>query len=335
MNVPSFAAIIAHAFRLGQQGTLRDTVPEVAYATAARLRRRMLSTFRARHHPCRFMGSSLLLPAMALLTVGCARSLPVVQGKVLDARTGQPIAGALVERRLFEKGPPDLVDSRTGTYVPESFTKVTTDDQGRFVLPAARVRALSGMAWFVYKPGWMPGFGCYQEEGWSSGSCGGSEAIVLDPYVKSNFVRQPDRIEMEVRVFPPTLEGVTLLTFDPRLGKFVPRSPDSGDDPWANYFQRLNAAVQQRYLTVDEFVKEAAAYAEKHPLTEGSLFAIGSLVPSGPCDTPYCRDPRIRKLTRAVVDYCDRTPDSEYCRPRLAQMIQRLREWLEKDSRHE
>jgi len=267
MNVPSFAAIIAHAFRLGQQGTLRDTVLEVAYATAVTLQRQMMSTSRVRHHPRRGMGGSLLLPAMALLTVGCARSLPVVQGKVLDARTGQPIASALVERRLFEKGPPDLVDSRTGDFVRGSFVKVTTDDQGRFELPAARVRALSGMAWFVYKPGWMPGFGCYQEEGWSSGSCGGSPAIVPDPYVKSSFVRHPDHIEMEVRVFLPTLEGVTLLTFDAKVGKFVPRPPDAGDDPWASYFGRLNTAVQDRYLDAEEFAEEATRYAKSHDLT--------------------------------------------------------------------
>ena len=308
MNVPSFVAIIAHAFPLSQQEAARDTVPEVAYATAARLRRRMLSTFRAMRHPCRCMGSSLLLPAMALLTVGCARSLPVVQGKVLDAKTGQPIAGAVVERRLFRESPPDLADSHTGTYVRDSFTKVTTDEQGRFELPAARVRELSGMAWFVFKPGWMPGFGCYQEEGWSSGSCGGSEAITPDPYVKSSLVRHPDRIEMEVSVFPPTLEGVTFLTFDPRVGKFVPRPPDSRDDPWASYFQRLNTALQQRYLKIEEFAKEAKGYLGKQQLTEGMVDPLAELADR----LPY--GPEYDFFANAVISYCKATPGSSVCR---------------------
>jgi len=259
------------------------------------------------------MGSSLLLPAMALLTVGCARSLPVVQGKVLDARTGQPIAGALVERRLFEKGPPDLVDSRTGDFVRGSFVKVTTDDQGRFELPAARVRALSGMAWFVYKPVWMPGFGCYQEEGWSSGSCGGSPAIVPDPYVKSSFVRHPDHIEMEVRVFPPTLEGVTLLTFDAKVGKFVSRPPDAGDDPWASYFGRLNTAVQDRYLDVAEFAKEAVPYAETRDLTEGLVFPFLELAEKLSTHAVKGQAGGRNALLRAVTRYCASKRDSKVC----------------------
>ena len=254
------------------------------------------------------MGSSLLLPAMALLTVGCARSLPVVQGKVLDAKTGQPIAGAVVERRLFRESPPDLADSHTGTYVRDSFTKVTTDEQGRFELPAARVRELSGMAWFVFKPGWMPGFGCYQEEGWSSGSCGGSEAITPDPYVKSSLVRHPDRIEMEVSVFPPTLEGVTFLTFDPRVGKFVPRPPDSRDDPWASYFQRLNTALQQRYLKIEEFAKEAKGYLGKQQLTEGMVDPLAELADR----LPY--GPEYDFFANAVISYCKATPGSSVCR---------------------
>jgi hypothetical protein len=245
---------------------------------------------------------------MALLTVGCARSLPVVQGKVLDAKTGQPIAGAVVERRLFRESPPDLADSHTGTYVRDSFTKVTTDEQGRFELPAARVRELSGMAWFVFKPGWMPGFGCYQEEGWSSGSCGGSEAITPDPYVKSSLVRHPDRIEMEVSVFPPTLEGVTFLTFDPRVGKFVPRPPDSRDDPWASYFQRLNTALQQRYLKIEEFAKEAKGYLGKQQLTEGMVDPLAELADR----LPY--GPEYDFFANAVISYCKATPGSSVCR---------------------
>jgi hypothetical protein len=212
---------------------------------------------------CRFLW--LLVPLV--LTVGCIRTLPPVQGTVLDARTGRPLAGAIVERRLFEKGPLDLAESHTGEIVPGGSLKVATGENGRFVLPEAHVRSLSGMAWFAYKPGWMPGFGCYQEHGWSDGSCGGFPEIVPDPYVRSSLTRHSDRVEMKVELFHPSLEGVTLLTFDPRVGKFVPRPPDANDDPWGSYFSRLNLAVQHRYLGPEDFVTEVEHYATGHPLS--------------------------------------------------------------------
>jgi hypothetical protein len=212
---------------------------------------------------CRFLW--LLVPLV--LTVGCIRTLPPVQGTVLDARTGHPLEGVIVERQLFEKGPLDLAESHTGEMVPGGNLKVTTDENGRFVLPEAHVRSLSGMAWFVYKPGWMPGFGCYQEPGWSDGSCGGFPEIVPDPYVRSSLTRHSDRVEMKVELFPPSLEGVTLLMFDPSVGKFVPRPPNANDDPWGSYFSRLNQATQFRYLAPEIFADEATEYARDHHLT--------------------------------------------------------------------
>jgi hypothetical protein len=261
---------------------------------------------------------------------------------VIELQTGKPIAGARVMRHLSQVGPWSITEGPTTTNALFSTIEVRSDSRGEFTLPGwinllpLGVQGLSGMSWVVYEPGWMPAYNCERESfhPWGAGwiSCGGfGPPGAPDPWVLTKVGRFIGFTTMQVRVSRPTLKGVTFGGIDSH-GRFVPAlGPMKGvnDDPWVVYFHRLDVLTQFRYLKKDEFVKEAVAYSENHPLTEGMMLQIGSLVPSGPCDTPYCRDPRIRKLARAVIEYCDRTPDSEYCRPRRPQMIQRLREWLE------
>jgi hypothetical protein len=271
----------------------------------------------------------VLVGAAVLLIRGWPRVMPPIHGRVLDARSGTPIPDFLVERKLFEKGPPDLVDSRTGDFVRGSFVKVTTDKDGRFELPAAFVWGLSGMAWFAYKPGWMPGFGCYQQRGWSDGACGGLTAIVPDPFVMSSFERRALRIDMELRVFPPTLEGVTLLTFDARVGKFVPRPPDARDDPWANYFQRMNTAVQDHYIEPEVFVKEANDFAATHQLNWALLtqFAqVRGLLAYQQDNGTYFKPDQALQLLALEEQYCSQHQEDKRC---MTSILARDRVWLE------
>ena len=268
-------------------------------------------------------------------------SAPCVYGRVVDATTGKPVAGALVMRTISRKGPPSLAESGSITAEPFSFYQFRTGKSGRFFLPGwvslmpIGIAGTSGMTWVVYHPGLMPGRGCVSEGFPFPQGCGGEGSFSSpDPWVLDTPERHVGSIHLEVRLYPPTLEGVIFRAYT-GTGKVVPVETPANADPWGEYFRRLNVLTQSQYLKKDEFVQEAVGYAENRPLTEGMMLEIGSLVPSGPCDTPYCRDPRIRKLARAVVEYCDRTLDSEYCRPRRSQMIQRLREWLEKDGPHE
>lgn len=78
----------------------------------------------------------LLIGLCALCCVGCVPksyvARPAASGVVVDARTGEPIAGATVQMR----GP--LYANKDGSYrTPEGATSVTatTDAQGRFTLP--------------------------------------------------------------------------------------------------------------------------------------------------------------------------------------------------------
>jgi len=248
-------------------------------------------------------------------------SAPSVHGVVLDAATGKGIPNALVARQVFRSGQRSLTEGPQ--VLGDAWGKVQThtDSQGRFRLPGyvslfpIGIRGESGMAWKVCAPGYMIAGGCEVKGFPAHDGCGPDGAFSFpDPWTGTESQRRVGSIRLLIR---------------------IPRPLSGPGDPWAEYFRRLNLLVQYGYLNKDEFIGEAAAYTENRPLTEGMLLDIGSLVPSGPCDTPYCRDPRIRRLARALVDYCDQTTVSEYCRLRREQMIQRLREWLEKDESHE
>jgi hypothetical protein len=289
----------------------------------------------APHGVSRRVGVALWVGVLGVMLIGCGRevrvNIPRIEGRVVDARTGAPLAGAMVKRQFFQPGPQDLVDTRAPRGVEGSYLELVTDADGRFGLPAfSHIGPLTGMSWVIYKAGYMPGKGCYGG-GYMEGGCSGLNAPspAVYPWVERTFHQVEERIEMEVRMLPPTLEGVHLEAYDPLKRGSVPLTPKPGEiDPWGEYFKQLNLLVQDHYLDVEEFVKEAAGYVERHTLTEGVAAEVGSLLPSGPCDTPYCRDPRIRLVAQEVVEYCDRTPDSAYCQPRRLFLIERLRGWL-------
>jgi hypothetical protein len=248
-------------------------------------------------------------------------SAPCVYGRVLDAATGKGIPGALVARKVFRSGQRSLTEGPKVLGEAWGQVQTRTNSQGRFRLPGyvslfpIGIRGECGMAWKVFAPGYMIAGGCEVKGFPAHDGCGPDGAFSFpDPWVAAESHRRLGSIRFLIR---------------------VPRPLSGPGDPWAEYFRRLNLLVQYRYVNVEGFIGEAAAYAQKSPLTEGMVLEIGSLVPSGPCDTPYCRDPRIRKLARAIVEYCDRTPISGYCGPRRGQMIQRLREWLEKEKSDE
>jgi hypothetical protein len=248
-------------------------------------------------------------------------SAPSIHGVVLDVATGQGVPEATVARKVFRSAQVSLTEGPGVFTEPWSRVQTRTDSQGRFRLPGYvsllpfGIRGECGMAWKVFAPGYIAAGGCERKGFPADDGCGPDGAYSYpDPWVATNSKRGVGSFRLEIRVSrPQTAAG----------------------DPWGEYFRRLDLLVQYRYLNKDQFIQEAVNYVERHPPTEGMMLPIGSLVPSGPCDTPYCRDPRIRRLTKAIVEYCDDAPNSEYCRPRRGQMIQRLREWLEADTRDE
>jgi hypothetical protein len=170
------------------------------------------------------------------------REMPEVRGLALDAQTGLPLAGALVERQLYGPPPFDLVDTRTELAIERGWTETYSDANGRFVLPGMRAHRLVAMAWFVWAPGYMPGGGCYSQKGWYQGYCPSMSSFrrPSDPWVQEVLTQKDTFIEMEVRLFPPTLEGVTFLRWKPDYKEVEAYTPPAGkEDPWGEYFHRL------------------------------------------------------------------------------------------------
>jgi hypothetical protein len=242
-------------------------------------------------------------------------SAPCVYGQVVDATTDKPVAGALVMRTISRKGPPSLAES--GSIIAESFSFWTTHTgkTGHFFLPGwvslfpFGISGTSGMTWVVYHPGLMPGRGCLSEGFTGPGGCGGESGFSsADPWVLANAERHFGMIHLELRIYPPTLEGVVFRSYYAPTGEFIRVDTPADADPWGEYFRRLNVLTQSRYLTIEEFVKEAVAYVERDSLTEGMLDPFSELA-----SRMGTRRERAL-LVRHIVDYCNSHPNSSTCR---------------------
>lgn len=263
-----------------------------------------------------------LATALALggLTSACidrntVHLVPAIHGHVVDALTGKPIQGMQVAR-WFERqsgfGPGGSDDAR----VDDSFITATTDADGRFEFLRWRgfVRGIDRLEWFAYKPGYMPAKGWYRHIGADPNRPQHATIPWPDPWVDAKFVGVSNGLVMELKVFPPTLDGVAFQTFDGSLGKLVPSAPQPAEqDPWAEYFHRLNVGTRDSLLPAEEFVKEAVAYLEKHEVTEAMLPPLAELTDR----INSHLEPDLARarctILRSIVRYCRSSSQSKWC----------------------
>lgn len=265
-------------------------------------------------------------------------SAPCVHGRVLDARTGKPVAGALIIRELFRPGRFQLTEGFSATMEAGSRVKVVTDAQGRFHLPGwvsllpIGFKGFGGMSWVVFQPGLMPYRECLMEGFHAGLGCGPFGVFrTPDPWAKIEMRRRIGSIRVEVRLFPSTVNGIewaakTWSERDPTTGQRVLKHFPEDVDPWGEYFQRLNLLVQDDEIPVEDFVKEAVAYAEHAVLNDAVarnvdqvLFSLG--------EEDARRKGLALALARIVVRYCDANPNSPYCQ-RIARPMVRLRRFV-------
>jgi hypothetical protein len=273
---------------------------------------------------------------------------PPVYGQLLELQTGKPIAGARVTRHLSQVGPWRIFEGPAAAPVVFSTHEVHSDSQGRFALPGwinlvpLGVQGLSGMSWVVFASGWMPAYGCVGRgfhplgAGWIDCGAFGSPSTV-DPWVQSAVGGFVGFTTMRIRISRPTVEGVTFGGRD-SSGRFIPApGPRKGidDDPWGEYFRRLNILVQYRYVKRDEFVQQAVEYVRRSgPLSDEIALQFLELVgaPILERPIPHDRNPQVLLLRKAIVGYCDQTPESDFCR-RYAVGLGYIRQFfLQKDT---
>jgi len=215
-------------------------------------------------------GIAIVAAALVLFTFACGTYVPEFRGVVLDARTGSPIAGATVIREFIGPPPIDFVDTRSAKPIRSSWLEVTTDAQGRFVLPRYSAFFISAMGWLVYAPGFMPATGCYDQENWIDYGCPTPPQFsYLDAWTKTTMTKSTKGVTFEVRLFPPTTEGIEWplgkewVEYNPDTKKhdLVRRFPEDVD-PWGEYFRRLNILTQERWLPEETVIEEAVKFVD-------------------------------------------------------------------------
>ena len=253
-------------------------------------------------------------PLLALLVAGGFwasrwRHMPETHGQIMDAQTGKPIAGAWVGRQLYGPPPFDLVDTRTERPIKGGWAETRCDADGRFVLPAMRARGMVAMAWTIWAPGYMPGAGCYRRKGWFQGSCSGHGdfRFPADPWVLTTFTNTAGHVQMDTRLFPPTLEGVTFLRWDVTYTHLERYSPKPGEeDPWGEYFRRLTSIPG--WLPDRSPIDEVVAYLR----SGGKVTAVMLSALADFSDHQLNKEERCLIL-RAMEGFCHANPKTKEC----------------------
>ena len=276
-----------------------------------------------------------VLVIAAIWHVSCWDRIPPIEGCVVDARTGAPIAGVLVQKWLYQPPRFDFFDTRSEQWMRGSFAETRSDEEGRFRLPGMWGFRTVAMGWMVWAPGYMPERNCFKSTSWRrAGECPGGMGFfgIIDPWVQAIFTEKGDTIEMEVRLFPPTMDGVTFYRWDRATNGPKPFIPEPGTvDPWGEYFRRLRVLAEERRLPEESFFQEARQFLGQYPATEGILREVAQvegLLGGYRGDTRCYKADLAGELLKLRERGCAGHPDWRPCSP---DGLARRRSFLERD----
>jgi len=237
----------------------------------------------------------VFLPALFAMSSGCCqnniRRIPTIRGRVVEAKTNRPIAGARLAR-WFEREDGCLSPGGSDVHsVAGSFLVVTTGKDGSFEWPAwTRLTSpIKTMRWYIYHPDWVAG------DGWLNHPRSGLDGYYfgisgVEPWLHLNS--QPAGSHLEVTV---TME------------------PKDSTAAWEAHFQRMLSLTRYGQLDVEYFVTEAVAYANELALTEGMLAPLAELVGKlRPTDDSELEKQRYI-LLRAISTFCHSQQASIRC----------------------
>jgi len=236
-----------------------------------------------------------LLPAVFAMSLGCCqndiRRIPTIRGRVIEAKTNRPIAGARLAR-WFEREDGCLAPGGSDVHaVAGTFLAVISGNDGTFEWPTwtGLVSPIQTMRWYIYHPIWVA------EEGWFNHPRRGLEGYFfgiagVQPWIHLDSHPVGSRLEMTLRM-----------------------EPKDSTAAWEAHFQRMVSLTRYGKLDVDYFVKEAVAYANEQVLTEGMLVPLAELVGKvQPTDDSEVEKQRYI-LLRAISTFCHSQPASIRC----------------------
>jgi hypothetical protein len=253
----------------------------------------------------------ILLPALCAMGSGCCQNdihrIPAIRGRVVEAKTNKPIAGARLVR-WFEREDGCLAPGGSDVHrVAGSLLSVTSGEDGSFEWPAwaGLMKPILSMKWYVYHLGWVA------EDGWLT-----HPRPRLEGYFFGVDGAQP----------------WVHLTFRPvgsHLEVTIGMEPTDSTAAWEAHFQRLEVLTRYGELDVEEFVKEAAKFAEGHELTPNirNEFAkvrgsLGYALDNG----HYFKPDQALQLLTIEEQYCARHQQERGCD---VTVLFRDRAWLE------
>jgi hypothetical protein len=241
-----------------------------------------------------------LLPALFAMSSCCPsnsiRKIPTIRGRVVEAKTNRPIAGARLAR-WFEREDGCLAPGGSDVHpVAGSFLTAISGNDGSFEWPAwSRLMSpIRGMQWYVYHPDWIVG------DGWFNQPRPGLDGYLFgttsaEPWV--HLVSHPVGSQLEVTI---TME------------------PKDSTAAWEAHFHRLEILTRYGQLNVAYFVTEAERFVASHDVPAAVLSAIaqvggslGGFHEGRPC---YRGDLAFRLLA-LQEQICKRNPQTPGCDP--------------------
>jgi len=146
-----------------------------------------------------------------------------------------------------------------------------------------------------------------------------------DPWVGLDVRHTEERIEFEIRLWPPTTEGIEwpygrewmVLDYNTGQHDLVKRFPDDVD-PWGEFFERFASLVRSDWLPAETFVEEVVGYvAQGSKVTEQVAWPTYEVL-SRLGSVRVCSDAGLRAVLAGLLHYCQDHPQSMYCSRRAA-----------------
>ncbi|MCP4902117.1 MAG: carboxypeptidase regulatory-like domain-containing protein [bacterium] len=267
-----------------------------------------------------FLWSCVVL--IILLLVSCVGWAPSLEGTIIDAHSGAPLADVQVVRWVHRPPPFRFGDTTTEQPIGGSRRTDKTDVEGRFRIGGGLYLRPTETVLSVFKASWMPIQYCVnvktivgsfsQESTCATWGTRGDDPWRDVQRTSSGLVEA-----VTIRLQAPDSEEVANQPMEPVYELMQL-------DPWLEYFVRLDVLVSRELVQADVFVDEVVGYLSRpNALTESILRRIESRVlPYVNCADPSQRDPsyndpRIRAAVANVVQFCRANPDVDYCQQRL------------------
>jgi hypothetical protein len=200
-----------------------------------------------------------LLPVFVVTSSCCSQNeihkIPAIRGRVVEAKTNKPIAGARLVR-WFEREDGCLAPGGSDVHrVAGSLLSVTSGEDGSFEWPAwtGLLKPIRSMNWYVYHLGWVA------QDGWVTQPRSGLTGYFVGVNGSEPWVH------------------LTSGPVDSHLEVTIAMEPTDSTPSWEADFQRLTVLTRYGVFDVEHFLNEAVSCTEQGKVSEQILGEISEI----------------------------------------------------------